>query len=168
VSSSELLAVGRIARAHGVHGEVAVQPLSEVPSRFSSGSVLLLGPDGERPLTVRSARPHGRRLLIRFEEVADRTEAEALHGRLLLAGADTAPSAPAEGFWVHQVVGLEVITEGGRSLGPVREVLHTAANDVWVTESGALIPALKSVVASVDVEAGRVTVREVPGLLEEG
>jgi 16S rRNA processing protein RimM len=167
VSPSELLAVGRIARAHGVRGEVSVQPLTEVEERFAPGSTLLLGPDGDRSLTVKTARPHTGRLLIRFDEVPDRTAADELRGRLLLADAATSPARPEGTYWAHQVVGLRVVTEEGRELGPVREILHSKANDVWVTEDGSLIPALADVVASVDLEAGRVTIRAVPGLLEE-
>jgi len=159
--------VGRITRAHGVRGEMAVQPLSEVQARFAPGSVLLLE-DGWT-LTVAGSRPHQHRLLVRFREVADRTAAERLRGALLLVPASDAPEAPEGAFWVHQVVGVEVVTEDGRSLGPVREVLANPANDVWVTEDGALIPAVREVVVEVDLEAGRAVIRDLPGLLgEEG
>jgi 16S rRNA processing protein RimM len=165
-----MLAVGLIARAHGVRGEVSVQPLSEVKSRFAPGSVLLLGPTAERPLTVASARPHGHRLLVRFEEVDDRDQAESLRGRVLLVRREQAPALPSGQYWVHQLVGLEVVTESGRSLGTIREVLHNAANDVWVVEGDGrqfLIPGLREVVEGVDISAGRAVIREVPGLLGE-
>jgi 16S rRNA processing protein RimM len=163
---TELVAVGRIARAHGVHGEVAVEPLSEVEARFEPGSMLRLE-DG-RTLTVRGARPHHHRLLVTFDEISDRDGAEALRGALLLVPAtDLPPIAEADKYWVHQVVGLEVVTEDGRALGRIREVHGNPANDLWVTETGAIIPALRDVVASVDLDAGLVTIREVPGLLEE-
>ena len=163
------VAVGRIARAHGVRGEVAVHSLTEVEARFAPGSVLLLE-DG-RTLTVRSARPHQRRLLVAFEEVEDRTAAEALRGQVLLVPADQVPDIEGEDrFWVHQVVGLEAVTEEGRSLGRIREVLANPANDLWVAEAGGhdtLIPAVRDVVVSVDRQAGRVVVRDVPGLFAE-
>ncbi len=166
----ELLAVGRITRAHGVRGEVAVQPLSEVEARFKSGSVLLLGPAGDRHVTVRGARPHGRRLLVDFEELADRADAESLRGQILFVPAASAPALPALSYWVHEIVGIEVRTEEGRSLGRVREVVHTVANDVWLVEGAGrevLVPAVKDVVVEVDPIAGRALVRDVPGLVEE-
>jgi 16S rRNA processing protein RimM len=64
-------------------------------------------------------------------------------------------------------VGLQVVTDRGRSLGRVREVLHNPANDLWVTdgpEGEVLIPALEDVVTEVDVGAGRAVVREIEGL----
>ena len=163
----EFIAVGRITRAHGVHGEVAVLPLSQVESRFEPGSLLLAGPE-HRPVTVASERPHGSRLLVAFDEIGDRTQAEELAGAYLFVNAaDVAPPPPGE-FWPHQLVGCRVLTEGGRDLGRVAEVVHGPANDIWVTRSEdgteALVPALRDVVREVDVAAGRVVVAEVPGL----
>jgi 16S rRNA processing protein RimM len=165
--TEELLAVGRIARAHGVTGEVAVRSLTEVAERFAPGAVLLLGPDGNRRLTVSAARPHHDRVLVRFEEIGDRTEAETLRGRLLLVPAVDLPPPPEGAFWVHEVVGLEVVTEDGRSLGRIREVQANPANDIWVTDREALIPAVRQVVTSVDRERRVVTIRDMPGLLDE-
>jgi len=160
--SSELLAVGRISSAHGVRGEVSIHKLTEVDERFAPGSILQLE-DGRR-LTVETMRPHQRNLLVKFEQVADRTGAEALRGQVLLVPSDASPEPPEGSFWIHQVVGLEVVTEEGRSLGRIVEVQANPANDLWVTESGTLLPAIRDLVVQVDVEAGRVTVREMPGL----
>jgi 16S rRNA processing protein RimM len=163
---TEVLAVGRITRAHGIRGEVAVQSLTEVSDRYAPGSVLSLE-DG-RTLTVRAARRHQQRLLVQFAEVVDRTEAERLRGQVLLVPVERSPAiAEPDRFWVHQVVGLEVVTEEGRSLGRIREVRANPANDLWVTDAGALIPAVRAFVRDVDLASGRVTVHEVPGLFEE-
>src|SRR5919106_3113295 len=105
----QLLAVGRIARAHGVRGEVAVQSLTEVETRFAPGSVLRLE-DG-RTVTVAASRPHQHRLLVKFEEIADRADAESLRGTVLLVPSSQSPPPPDGAFWVHQVVGLEMVTE---------------------------------------------------------
>jgi 16S rRNA processing protein RimM len=163
---TDVLAVGRITRAHGIRGEVAVQSLTEVSDRFTPGSLLSLE-DG-RTLTVQSVRRHQQRLLVKFDEVIDRTDAEGLRGAVLLVSADRSPAiAETDRFWVHQVVGLHVVTEEGRSLGRIREVRANPANDLWVTDTGALIPAVRAFVRDVDLSAGRVTVHEVPGLFEE-
>lgn len=147
-------------------GEVSVQPLTEVGARFVPGSVLRLE-DG-RTLTVQASRPHRDRVLVKFEGVADRDHADALRGSVLLVdAADAPPIEERDRYWIHQVVGLQVITEDGRPLGRIREVEANPANDLWVTEDGALIPAVREVVVGVDLEAGRVTVRELPGLFEE-
>src|SRR6185312_1278255 len=133
--------------------------LTDVAGRFAAGARVFAGEDGTRPLTVRSSRPHRDRVLVRFEEIPDRTAAEALSGTYLFVPADSSPELPEGEFWPHQILGAEVRTESGRSLGTIAEIVRTQANDVWVArgEDGeALIPALRDLVVSVDLSAGRV------------
>ncbi len=161
------IAVGRITRAHGVKGEVVVQPLSEVESRFEPGSQLFLEEEQGDSLTVAEARSHRGRLLVRFEGVEDRDQAETLAGSFLFVPSASAPPLPEGEYWTHQLVGCDVLTDGGRALGPIREIIHTSANDVWVTQSNegeTLIPALKDIVKHVDLQGRRIIVREVAGL----
>jgi 16S rRNA processing protein RimM len=159
--------VGRVTRSHGVKGEVAVLPLSELASRFEAGSTLFVDEREDRPLTVEASRPHRQRLLVSFRDVADRDAAEALRGHYLFVPSSSTPP-PAHGtYWTHELIGSEVVTDRGRSLGRLREILHNPANDVWVAEGDGgevLIPALKDVVSDVDVEGRRIVVRDVPGL----
>ena len=164
-----MVAVGRIARAHGVRGELSVVVLSEVEERFEPGATVSLE-DG-RTLTIDAARPHRDRMLVRFREVPDRTSAEALHGSLLVVPRRSSPSLPEGSWWDHDVRGCEVTTDAGRALGTVAEVIHTRANDVWsvldASGSETLIPVLKDVVVSVDTAGRRILVREIPGLTTE-
>ena len=163
------VAVGRVARAHGVQGEVAVLVLSEVEDRFALGATLWLE-DG-RTLTVESSRPHRGRLLVRFREVRDREQAEGLQRALLVVPESSSPSLPEGSWWDHQIEGCAVETDRGRALGTVREVIHTAANDVWSVVDGegreTLVPVLIDVLDSVDVGAKRIVVREIAGLTVE-
>lgn len=163
------VAVGRVARAHGVQGEVAVLVLSEVEDRFAPGATLWLE-DG-RTLTVESSRPHRGGLLVRFREVRDREQAEGLQRAFLVVPELSSPSLPEGSWWDHQIEGCAVETDRGRPLGTVREVIHTAANDVWsvVSEDGVetLVPVLNDVLVSVDVGAKRIVVREIAGLTVE-
>jgi 16S rRNA processing protein RimM len=171
--------VGRIGRAHGVHGEVSVEPRTDEPDRrFADGVVLgtrspLGGPAAPgRPgtLTVARTRWHQSRLLVTFVELRDRTAAEAVRGLTLVTDVDTAeaPEDPEE-FYDHQLVGLAVVTTEGAEVGAVSEVLHTTAQDLLVvrTPEGAelLVPFVSALVPVVDVAAGRLEVRDRPGLL---
>jgi len=162
------LAVGRVTRAHGVRGEVSVLPLTQVESRFDPGSRLFAGEGRDRPLVVESSRRHRDRMLVVFRGTSDRDAAEELQGTYLFVPIEEAPALPEGEFWPHELVGAEVTTDRGRSLGRLQEIIRTPANDVWSVrnEEGAevLVPALKSVVEAVDVGARRVVVREVPGL----
>ena len=159
------LVVGKVTKAHGLRGEVTVLVLTEVPERFDPGSGLLLE-DG-RTLTVSGVRPDRGRLLVTFAEVPDRTAAEQLGGRYLFVPRDRAPELPEGSFWPHELEGCEIVTESGRSLGRIREVVLGVANDIWVAgppDAEVLVPALRDVVVSVDLGARRVVVRDVPGI----
>jgi 16S rRNA processing protein RimM len=157
--------VGRITRAHGLKGEVAVLVISEVAGRFGDGAVVYMEDGGA--LTVDASRTHRGHLLVKFREVPDRTRAEQLRGKVLSVPESASPGLPEGSWWDHQILGCDVVTESGRALGTVGDVMHTAANDVWSAVAGdeeTLIPALKDLVVSVDPEEKRIVVRDVPGL----
>jgi 16S rRNA processing protein RimM len=165
---AERVAVGRITRAHGVQGFVAVLPLTDVAERFDPGSALFLGDEGVRTVVVAERRGQEHRPLVRFEGVPDRNAAERLAGQYLFVAASASPDLPDGEFWPHQLLGLKVVTETGAPLGTVSEILRTVANDVWIARSDdgveTLIPALKDVILSVDVPGGLITVAEIEGL----
>jgi 16S rRNA processing protein RimM len=153
-----------------VQGELAVLVISEVPGRFADGATVWLEDGGT--LTVESSRPHKDRLLVRFREVQGREQAEALQKALLVVPESLSPELPEGSWWDHRIVGCALETDTGRSLGTVRDVIHTAANDVWsaVAEDGkeTLVPVLRDVIVDVDLDAKRIVVREIPGLTMPG
>lgn len=158
--------VGVITKAHGLHGEVAVQNRSDNPERWGSGAVVF-GEDG-RSFTIEASRAHGSRLLVRFAGIADRTAAETLRGLTLVVPEAWLPELPDGTWWPHELEGCRVVTETGRVIGSITDVVAHRANDLWVavTDDGAetLLPAIRDVVVEVDVRGKRVLVRDVPGL----
>jgi 16S rRNA processing protein RimM len=166
------LVVGRIVKAHGIGGEVAVDVRTDDPDhRFGAGTPLQTDPAERGPLTVERARWHSGRLLVRFSGVTDRSAAEALRGTLLVAdSATSAPAGDAEDFWDHDLVGLTAVLADGTTLGTVLEVLHPAGPDVLVIQrAGAgevLVPFVHDIVPTVDLAAGQLVVTPPEGLLE--
>jgi 16S rRNA processing protein RimM len=158
--------VGRIAKPHGVRGELSVQNRSDNPERWIPGAVFFDATG--HTYTVRTVRPHGERLLVAFEEIGDRTAAEAVTGTELLIPESWLPELPEGRWWSHQVEGLAVVTESGRALGTIDEVLPYPAQDLWrvVADDGTetLVPAVDDLVVSVDIDGGRAVVRDLPGL----
>lgn len=167
--------VGRIGKAHGIRGDVTIDVRTDEPERrFAPGSVLRVeAPRGStsplRTVTVDRARWHSSRLLVFFEEIPDRTAAEAARGLLLHAeiAPDETPEDPDE-YYDHQLVGLAAYDVDGRALGEVTALVHGAQDLLTIrTPDGrdTLVPFVKALVPEVDVPGGRVVVADRPGLV---
>ncbi|WP_159941919.1 MULTISPECIES: ribosome maturation factor RimM [unclassified Nocardiopsis] len=165
------LVVGRIGRAHGVRGDVAVDVRTDDPAaRFADGAVLETDPAETGPLTVASTRRHSGRLLVRFEGVTGRDAAEALRGTTLYVdSADIAPLDDPDEFHDHELIGLAAVTTGGEPVGTVEDVLHHAQDLLVLTTPGGgevLVPFVAALVPEVDVAGGRIVLDPPPGLLD--
>ena len=160
------VAVGHVTRAHGIRGEVAVEVRSDNPGRFSDGAVVFT--EAGRSLTIARSHAHGSRLLVKFDGVDDRTAAESLRGQVLVVPGSWLPPLPEGEYWPFQLEGCAVVTESGRVLGSIGDVVPNPANDLWIavddegTET--LLPAVHDVILEVDIGARRIVVRDVPGL----
>lgn len=127
------LEIGRIARPHGIRGEVVVDPVTNRPERFEPGAVHH-GPD--RTLVVERARSHKGRWIVGYEGVADRDAAEALRGAVLTAERlDTERE-----LWAHELIGAQVVDASREPQGRVVSVEVNPAHDILVLDSGALVP----------------------------
>jgi 16S rRNA processing protein RimM len=167
VPRSGWFVIGVVTGPFGLRGEVKVHPLTDLPERYREGLCCSVGRD---PVTasdmrVTAVRWHKGRAVVRFAGVDDREAAEALRGCELFLPDSERANLPADTYYDDDLVGLEVYTEDGRFLGTLDRVLHYAANDVYEA-GGILIPAVKHVVTRVDLPAGRITIRPIPGLLE--
>ena len=164
--SEPTVVVGKITKAHGLRGEVVVLVFSDNPDRFAPGSSVFV--EGGHQLTIRDARPNGGRLLVSFEGLDERIAAEHVRGAMLVVPRSMLPPLAEGEFWPHQLEGCEVITESGRPLGAIVDVVANPANDLWVAVDGSgtetLIPAIREVVTEVDVARKRILVRDLPGL----
>lgn len=168
------MAVGRIVGAHGLNGELRMELHTDFPERFAPGVELWMGADLAL-YTVTSAREHKGMILLCVDGVDDRDSAEALRGEWLFIPEDAAMALPEGEYWVHDIIGLAVVDESGAALGRVTDVLQTGANDVYIVAPAEnvnrgrelLIPAIAEVVQAVDVPGGLLTIRIVPGLIDE-
>jgi 16S rRNA processing protein RimM len=166
--------VGRVVRPHGLRGEVVVEVLSDAPERFSPGAKLAAGdpdtPASLRDLQVEASRLHLGRMLLRLAGLADRDAVEPLRGLLLSIPFEDARGLAADEFWPHQLVGLKVVDPDGRERGVVVDVLPGAAHDLLQVRrpdgESVLVPSVAALV-TVELEAGRLVVRPLAGLLED-
>jgi 16S rRNA processing protein RimM len=119
VTERDLVVIGRIIKAHGLRGEVAVHVLSDVPGRFDAGSQVHL--EG-RATRIEASRPHQGRLLLQFAGVTDRTAAELLRGKVIEA--EPADVSDSETYYAHELVDMAVVDERGGDLGRVSALIE--------------------------------------------
>ncbi len=158
--------VARIGKPHGLGGEVYVSVVSDDPERFDAGARLIH--ETGRALTVESARPHGNRLLVKFEAIDDRAVAEELRGDLFVTS-DRLRMLDEDEFWLHEIEGCRVVLPSGEEVGKVSRILPGAAHDLLAVETDRgekLVPVVKAIVVEVDISRGRVVIDPPQGLLE--
>jgi 16S rRNA processing protein RimM len=153
---SHLVAVGRVGRPHGLDGSFFVEGASEDPARFAVGSTLRVG--GEELRIVASKQARGRPVI--------RLERRVGRGALLEVPRDSLPPPAEDTYYVFQLVGLEVVEDGGAPLGRVADVGPGIANDVLELDSGLALPLVDACVLEVDLAAGRILVA--PGFSAPG
>ncbi len=165
----DYVVVGRIGPAHGLKGEVFVEPRTDEPGRRFAAGQTLRTPSGS--LTVATSRTHSGKLVVRFEEIEGRDAAEAVRSTELTCLVDPGelPEDPEE-FYDHQLVGLRVETTDGDVVGELERVEHGAAQDLLVIrtpEREVLFPFVSVLVPEVDVRGGRIVIDDQPGILNE-
>jgi 16S rRNA processing protein RimM len=141
--------------------------------RFYVGASVLIGSSAAGELqaaVIRSVRTHNANLLVRFEGADDRDSGQALTGKFVFVDAGEARPLGEDEYYFHELVGLEVETVGGLAVGRVTSTIETGSADVIVvtTPGGRdhLMPLIKDIVKQVDLEAGRLTIDPMPGLLD--
>ena len=175
-----LVAVARVAKAHGISGEISMDIHADSPLLFAPGSTLFLappasgrGPGRARPYVVSAARGHGDRLILRLEGVADRNAAEALRGaEVLVAEADLPPPDEGEEY-LHRLLGAEVRLADETLVGTFEAILDTPGQLTFVirgprAQGGReiLFPAVPEFLLGLDAERGLIHIDPPPGLLE--
>lgn len=165
------LVVGRIAKAHGITGEVSVEVRTDDPDhRFVNGTSLDTDPPERGPLTIAATRWHSGRLLVRFDGISDRNAAAMLQGTLLVADSETSRDTDGDDFWDHDLIGLAAVAVDGSLLGTVTDVLHPPGPPVLVLDRGdageALVPFVREIVPTIDLGARRVVIDPPAGLFD--
>jgi 16S rRNA processing protein RimM len=169
--SRDVVAVGRIGKAHGIRGDVFVEPWTDVPDeRFVVGVVFETDPVDRGPLTVASTRNHSGKLVVHFEGFDDRNSVEAIRGSYLVIDAATRPviDDPDE-FYDTDLIGLLVCTVDGQELGPVTDVLHSPADSLLSIDCSGrevLVPFRKEFVPTVDLTRRLIEIDPPDGLID--
>ena len=145
---TERVAVGRVGKSHGLDGSFVVENASDAPERFAVGAELLVNGVAARVVAAKQARG---RPVIKLDRVVER-------GSALEVPIASLPPAGEDSFYVFQLVGLEVVEQGGLALGRVADVAPGVANDVLELDSGHRLPMVEECIREVDLNNGRIVV----------
>lgn len=162
-TGSEIVTIGRVRRPFGVHGDVQVESLSDVPDRFEClKSVTLLMPTGESLETeVLRTRKLSRFYVVRFSAFSSPEEATKFRGALIQIPQKSVPPLPDTQYYQFELIGLEVHDETGRVLGKIEEVISRPHQHLFVVRNEGdelLIPVVHPIIRHVNVQAGTITV----------
>lgn len=166
----DLLLVGQFTVPHGIRGQLKLFAVTNRPEHLSRVKTIFVGDELTPYKLVRAAEHKAALMIVTVGGVDTREAAEALRGQdVYIRQSDAAP-LEADEYFLHDLPGLRVETVAGETIGTVKEVIETGANEVLVVtrpEGGeALIPMIKDVVKQLDVAGGLIVVEPLPGLLE--
>lgn len=185
MTEPEYAIVGLIRKAQGIRGEVVIEPLTDKPDVvFASGSRVFAGTsDGdlaivrdvkgeeETPtLTVAGSKPFKKGLIVQFEELQDRDSAELWRGRYLLAPFSELPPLQEDQVYLHDLMGMSVVSATGERLGVVTtfyELPQGIMLDVQTARGSVMIPYRPEIIVRTDIESRAIVVNDTLGLLDD-
>jgi 16S rRNA processing protein RimM len=176
VPPTVMIQIGFVFRAHGMEGELKVNPEhTDDPARFEDLDTVYLGqsPRQVTAHTISSVRyqqtKRGTTVILGLADVGSRDDAERVAKLRVFAHEDDLELAADEVF-IHDLIGLTVLTENGDKLGTVANYMEMPAQDVFVVrrpgQEEAMIPAIEDFIIDVDLEGGQLVVRPIEGLFE--
>jgi len=180
MTTPEFLIVGRIRKAHGVRGELVVEIITDAPDAiFASGRRVFAGTAAgdmtpkRDELHIDSVRDFNEGLLVHFNEIGDRTVADQWRGRYLLAPAEEVPAPADDEIFMHDLLGMRVVLEGGEPVGTVEEFYELpqgltidVRRDAPREKETVLLLYDDNTIVSVDKDAKTIVVTPPEGLLE--
>lgn len=167
--NSSLVQVGKVVGVHGIKGEIKILPYGECEKK--PWKMLYLNKNGEqKEYAIKGLKPHKGVILVSLLGYDTRNSALELIGSEVLVDKSHLPELPEGEYYHFELLGMEVWTEDNIFLGIIDDIFSTGGNDVYAVKGSKgelLLPAIKDVVISVDVEKKRMTVRLMQGLIPE-
>ena len=168
----ERFQVGVITSPHGVKGEVKVFPTTDDAKRFKRLKEVLLDTGKENlALKIEGVKFFKQFVILKFKGLETPEEVAKYRQKSLYVTRENAVRLGRDEYFIADLMGMKVFDEDGTEIGVLREVLETGANDVYVIDlkdgRELLLPAIRECVLNVDVEAGKMQIHILDGLLDE-
>ena len=169
--SKKFLELGQIVSTHGVRGELRFNPWCDSPDFALKFNTLYFDAEGKEKTAVVSSRVHGNIVLLKLEGIDTMEKAQALKNRVLYIDRESA-DLPENTWFVEDLLGCKVVENGTDTVyGTLTDIQKYPANDVWTvkTKQGkeVLMPAIKDVVISADIENKTVYIKALKGLFSD-
>ena len=168
--TEKYLLLGKIAKAHGMRGEVKIFPYSGQPENIAAyKELVLVGTIGalSDPLTVLSCRVQGKVAITRLKTISSRNQAENIEGMRVLIARKFLPELAEDEFFWHQYIGKTVTDLKEHDIGKIESIFSNGTQDIMIIRAGSrevLVPISKAIVVGESAE--KITIDPPPGLLE--
>ncbi|GAB6088263.1 ribosome maturation factor RimM [Alkaliphilus crotonatoxidans] len=162
------LRVGQIVNTHGIKGALKVLPLTDYPERFEELEWVYIEGRQEK-YYFEKIQYQNNTVLITFKGLNDINQVEGFKGKYLVIDSSQRRELPEDTYYIADLIGLEVYTVEGVYLGKIKEILQAGSNEVYVIQhedKEVLIPAVKEFVPLIDLEARKVIVDPIEGMIE--
>ena len=161
----DTIKLGKITAPQGIKGEVRVYPYTDELTRFSEIEAVLL--DGQKR-KIQNARYMKNMAVLKLEGVDDRNMAESLRNKELLLAKEDLWEQPEDTYFIDDLVGCDVVSEDGDSVGMLKNIISRPAQDLYEIErtdgSTFLLPAVKEFIKNVDLDNKTITIHLINGL----
>lgn len=167
----DLLQVGIITQTHGIRGEVKVFPTTDDAKRFKKLKEVLLDTGKEKlTLEIEGVKFFKKLVILKFKGYDNINDIERYKGKSLYVTRENAVKLKKDEYFIADLIGLEVFDEEDKLLGVLTNVIETGANDVYAVELAdgkeLLLPAIKQCILAIDIEARRMKVHVMDGLMD--
>ncbi len=173
--STERIVLGEVTGAHGLQGDVRVRIAGDGPDHLLAVETIWLGrrpgdPEARRHAVIEVGLARSGEVRLRLQGIDRRDQVQPLVGLLVTAPPAVLPVLPEGEFYWYELIGCRVESESGEAVGRVREIWQTGAHDVLMVEDEEgvrrLLPTAMELMNVIDLEARRIVVVDLPGLLE--
>ncbi len=171
-NETEWATIGKVVALFGIHGEIKVLSLTDIPNRFAELEVIYLGSDHIRH-SIKSVRPYkGDMVVMKLAGIDDANTAETVRNLDLSIPLSQLAPLPPDSYYQHDIIGLEVVTIDGQNVGKIVDIMVTGSNDVYIIEGKTpgqeiLIPAIKDVIKQIDLIRRMMYIEPMKGLLDD-
>lgn len=166
----QYLRVGVISSTHGIRGEVKVFPTTDDVNRFNDLKKVFIDTGKELiPLEVAGVKFFKQMVILKFKEIDDINDIEKYRGKDLLIDRADAVKLEENEYFIYDLIDSEVVTDDGKQLGILTEIMTTGANDVYVVKTPEgkeiLLPSIKECILDVNLDSKKITVHLMDGLV---